>query len=473
MGDERNAGGPAPVVGVQASPGHSPTSIPLDGNGSSSILSAKVDVVEQSVVSEPVAVADESEDEDEADYARWNREEIQIELADLDESGERIERVADLFLMHMQDDPEHISALCANWITAMKEADTHDRIPFLYVANHVIFKSKNSKTPSTLFAETFRTLLPEAVSLVCTSPADRDTVVRILKLWAEQQLYPMEDIRALWKETGEPLPPAWAEKSDDELPTTMAVDHTFATLDLEPELPMGLKARAAHPLIDLFKRIDHAKHIVHHIEPKIQENHQYVLQVATSNVFTTAADILEQERSPAALQAKVEACMQMMLIRNKYVKELLHLQKRVQRTAAKLLEEEKNAISKVDAKFEQCDTVDMGLADIDEHRHQYPEEWLEHEGHARERKRKRDAEMQSMEEEITRKQQEAMAENAARTFELEEEARSRMLADQKETISKQLKVEKAKDQQYIWHPVLRELVPVPNLSNLGEEWRDH
>ncbi|KDO26099.1 hypothetical protein SPRG_08460 [Saprolegnia parasitica CBS 223.65] len=66
-----------------------------------------------------------------------------------------------------------------------------------------------------------------------------------------------------------------------------------------------------------------------------------------------------------------------------------------------------------------------------------------------------------------------MAENAARTLELEEEVRSRLLATQKETITKQLKVEKAKDQEYVWHPVLRELVPVPSMSNIGEEWRDH
>ncbi|EQC36309.1 hypothetical protein SDRG_06414 [Saprolegnia diclina VS20] len=471
MGDERDP----PAADGQPPLGHMRMAPEVDGTlGADAILSAKVtEVSEETTATTPVAQAsDEDDDDDDTDFAKWNRDEIQMELADLDESGERIERVANLFLMYNQTDHDHVSALCATWLREMKAADTHDRIPFLYVANHVIFKTKTSKSsPSTLFAETFRPLLPEAVSLVCTSPADRDTVVRILKLWAEQQLYPMDDIRGLWKETGEPLPPSWSETQA--ATTASSMENTFATMDVEPDLPMGLKARAAHPLVDLLKRIDHAKHIVHHLEPKIQANHQYVLQSASSNVYEKAADLLTQERHPASLQAKVEACMQMIVIRNKYVKELLDLQKLVHVTAAKLLEDQKQAMAKVDTKFEQCDTIDMGLVDLDDHRRTYADEWAGEETRARERKRKRDHEMQTMEEEITRKQQEAMAENAARTLELEEEVRTRLLATQKETITKQLKVEKAKDQEYVWHPVLRELVPVPSMSNIGEEWRDH
>ncbi|KDO26098.1 hypothetical protein SPRG_08459 [Saprolegnia parasitica CBS 223.65] len=322
MGDERDP----PAADGQPPLGHVRMASEVDGTlGADAILSAKVTQVSEETTAttpEPVAHASDDDDDDDTDFAKWNRDEIQMELADLDESGERIERVANLFLMYNQTDQDHVSALCATWLREMKAADTHDRIPFLYVANHVIFKTKTSKSsPSTLFAETFRPLLPEAVSLVCTSPADRDTVVRILKLWAEQQLYPMDDIRGLWKETGEPLPPSWSETHAATPTTASAMDNMFATMDVEPDLPMGLKARAAHPLVDLLKRIDHAKHIVHHLEPKIQANHQYVLQSASSN-------------------GKVEACMQMIVIRNKYVKELLDLQKLVHVTAGKLLEDQ-------------------------------------------------------------------------------------------------------------------------------------
>ncbi|OQR95757.1 hypothetical protein THRCLA_07604 [Thraustotheca clavata] len=445
-----------------------PSSVALGTDQEERILSAQVELVKSDHVLEPSPSPEEEESEN--DFARWNREEIQMELADLDESGERIERVADLFLMYNQHDDEHVNALCDIWLHEMKEADTHDRIPFLYVANHVIFKSKNSKTNKTeMFATHFLPLLPEAVSLVCTSPADRDTVVRILKLWAEQNLYPLEDIRRMWKETGEDLPQAWTEAQ----PAPTIIDTAFPTMELEPDIPMGLKARAAHPLIDLFKRIDHSKHIIHHIEPKVQENHQYVMQMASSAVFKSASDILEQERNPAALKAKVQACMQMLLIRNKHVKDLLDMQQRVQRTASALLEDEKHAITKLDIKFEQCDTIDMGLVDLEDHRKTYPEEWIRHEESARARKRKREEEIKLMEEEIARKQQEAMAENTARTQELEEEARSKLEASKNESITKKLKVEKDKDQPLMWHPVLRELVPVPALSDLGEEWRDH
>jgi hypothetical protein len=264
-----------------------------------------------------------TENSTDPEFVKWNRDEIQMELSDLDESNERIERVSELFLMYNQDDAVHVESLCDIWMHQLAESDSHDRIPFLYVANHIIFKCRQKGY--SLIPQKLLPRLPEAVSLVCTSPADRETVMRILKLWNEHHFFSLDNIRKMWLETGEPLPPFWAK--DDYMQNHAEYTHGATSsssstniiittdVSIEPELPSALKARAAHPLLDILKRIDYAKHIVKFTESKLQDAHYYVMQIARDKSFRTADDICRHE-SPAALKAKVEACMQVLLIRN-------------------------------------------------------------------------------------------------------------------------------------------------------------
>ncbi|RHY35816.1 hypothetical protein DYB30_002207 [Aphanomyces astaci] len=397
-----------------------------------------------------------SVDDGVVDFAVWGRAEIESELAELDDSNERINAVADLFLMHNQDDESHAEDLCALWMANLRDSDTHDRIPFLYVANHVLFKSFKAK--STSFQKALLPLLPEAVSLVSNSPADRDTVLKILRLWYDQTLYPLDAIRVMWKETGEPLPVAWQEKHTRK--AEPASEHVEQVNELEPDLPMGLKARAAHPVVDCLKQIDHAKRVVEYLEGLLQAQHKDVMKMATSKYFVTAAEI-EAKESPIHLRDRMNHAMQVLHIRNKYMQKLMMLQTKLRETAQAQLVDE------------QCDSIDVGLADLADHRRKYPDEWVAEAENARERKRQREVETKRMEEEAALRQKEALVANAKIVSLLEEEVAQARAMDVQTALLQQMAEEKDPTKEYVWHPVLRELVPLQSLNQQSEDWRDH
>ncbi|KAF0693934.1 Aste57867_15154 [Aphanomyces stellatus] len=402
---------------------------------------------------------------DDVDFTQWNRAEIENELSELDDSNERINAVADLFLMHNQDVESHAEELCGLWMDNLRGSDTHDRIPFLYVANHVLFKS--IKVPSTSFQKAFLPHLPEAISLVSNSPADRDTVLKILRLWHEQKLYELADIRAMWKETGEPLPPSWQENAADTI-----VEEVVTANELEPDLPMGLKARAAHPVVDVLKQIDHAKRVVLYLESHLQNQHKYLMKMATEKYFASSAEILAKE-SPIHLRDKMEQAMQVLRVRNKYMHKLNILQTKLRETAVAQLAEENLGVEKIEAKFEQCDSIDVGLADLSDHKRRFPDEWIAEEVNARERKRLRELETKRMEEEANQRQQEAMVANAKIVSLLEEEVAQARAQDVQASLLLKMAEEKDPTKEYVWHPVLKELVPLKSLNLQSEDWRDH
>ncbi|RHY82049.1 hypothetical protein DYB37_012838 [Aphanomyces astaci] len=344
-----------------------------------------------------------SVDDGVVDFAVWGRAEIESELAELDDSNERINAVADLFLMHNQDDESHAEDLCALWMANLRDSDTHDRIPFLYVANHVLFKSFKAK--STSFQKALLPLLPEAVSLVSNSPADRDTVLKILRLWYDQTLYPLDAIRVMWKETGEPLPVAWQEKHTRK--AEPASEHVEQVNELEPDLPMGLKARAAHPVVDCLKQIDHAKRVVEYLEGLLQAQHKDVMKMATSKYFVTAAEI-EAKESPIHLRDRMNHAMQVLHIRNKYMQKLMMLQTKLRETAQAQL----------------VDEVDM----------------------------MREVETKRMEEEAALRQKEALVANAKIVSLLEEEVAQARAMDVQTALLQQMAEEKDPTKEYVWHP---------------------
>jgi hypothetical protein len=94
------------------------------------------------------------------------------------------------------------------------------------------------------------------------------------------------------------------------------------------------------------------------------------------------------------------------------------------------------------------------------------------EAKSRERKRKREAETKRVEEEIARKQLEAMAENAARTLALEEEAEKERSMNLQASFVQNMEQEKETNVEMVWHPTLRELVPLTSISSLSDDWRD-
>jgi hypothetical protein len=54
--------------------------------------------------------------------------------------------------------------------------------------------------------------------------------------------------------------------------------------------------------------------------------------------------------------------------------ELAALEQLVHETATQLIDEEEVAIQKMEAKYEQCDAIDVGIVDMAAHRSQFPEE---------------------------------------------------------------------------------------------------
>ncbi|ETW01591.1 hypothetical protein H310_06232 [Aphanomyces invadans] len=402
------------------------------------------------------------------ELAQWHRAEIENELSELDDSSERINAVADLFLLHNEDSEEHAEALCTLWMSNLRNSDTHDRIPFLYVANHVLFKSV--KAQSFWFQKSLLRYLPEAVSLVSNSPADRDTVLKILRLWNDQKLYPLEDLRVMWKETGEPLPVAWQDKEAVKDNIVKAQEEQAG--ELEPDLPMGLKARAAHPVVDCLKQIDHAKRVVEYLEAVLQTQHKDLLRLAHGKYFATAAEI-EAKESPVHMRDRMANALQILRVRNKYVQKLVTLQTKLREMAQAQLVEENAALERLEAKFEQCDAIDVGLADLADHRSKYPDEWAKEAENARERKRLRELETKRIEEEAALRQQEALAANAKIVSLLEEDVAQARAMDVQTLVLQQIAEEKDPTKEYVWHPVLRELVPLKSLNQQSEDWRDH
>ncbi|RHY03599.1 hypothetical protein DYB25_011023 [Aphanomyces astaci] len=100
-------------------------------------------------------------------------------------------------------------------------------------------------------------------------------------------------------------------------------------------------------------------------------------------------------------------------------------------------------------------------------------QWVAEAENARERKRQREVETKRMEEEAALRQKEALVANAKIVSLLEEEVAQARAMDVQTALLQQMAEEKDPTKEYVWHPVLRELVPLQSLNQQSEDWRDH
>ncbi|TMW60962.1 hypothetical protein Poli38472_001004 [Pythium oligandrum] len=425
-------------------------------------------------------------------------DEFLAELRDLDETQERVEAVSDELLKALRsgndDDGTLIAEMVDVWIETLRTSDFQsERIAFLYVANHVLQKTlfENDAKPDEAprIVGLFRPHLEEAVSLVSNSPMDRQSVLRLLELWHEKAIFSDVKILEMWKCTGEDIPEFLAKvaaesDTDPQLAPEAASEHVEdVEADLEqtpaPALPK-LNARAANPVLNALKKIDRQKVAIMHLEQSIRDQHSFILTQAPTR-YSTPQDLLDDYTTPVTLmKQRVEDCLRLVKTRNRMMQEIPVLKEELKQALAQMIADEKAAKEKNEQRLEQCDMIDIGLADLAEHRDTYPDEWSQEAYTSLERQRRREEEQRLHDEKMARLHQAALAESAAHAMNLEAditgEPTSELRSMAKDYHESTQEAEEEKPQQtneMVWHPVLKELVPLQSLNLEWESWRDH
>ncbi|ETN06470.1 hypothetical protein PPTG_12592 [Phytophthora nicotianae INRA-310] len=425
-------------------------------------------------------------------------EEFLADLRELDETQERVEAVSDgMMRVQRSGDASQAREMVESWIQALRASDFQsERVAFLYVANHVLQKTlfdelEANKTP--LFVDLFSQHLEEAVALVCNSPMDRQNVTRLLELWHEKKIFSDVQVLKMWRCTGEDIPEfleaaAAADGGADtkqgnligndvdmeELP-----DNQDPAGELHHVLPMKLNSHSANPVLDVLKKIDHHKTAVKFLDQHIRERHQFLLK-DTATRYQTAADLVA-DRATASSQIKqrAEDCLRLVKVRNKFIREMGNLKAELSDAIANMIDYEEEAAAKIEQKLEQCDEIDLGLMDVTDHQKQFSEEWSRARLVSLERRKQREEIQRQKDEEIARLHQEAIAESAMHAMNLEADINSSS-ASELQLLSKEFKdrpqekdTKTDNENELVWNPIRKELVPLRSLNVDWEDWRDH
>ncbi|KAG7395312.1 hypothetical protein PHYBOEH_003933 [Phytophthora boehmeriae] len=424
-------------------------------------------------------------------------DEFLADLRELDDSQERVEAVSDgMMRVQRSGDADKAREMVESWIQALRASDFQsERVAFLYVANHVMQKSLfgevEKKNP--IFVELFKTHLDEAVALVCNSPMDRLNVTRLLELWHEKKVFSDIQVLKMWKCTGEDLPSfleAVATATDSSAASKGEEVRRDVDLEELPEngnqnaelhntLPMKLNAHSANPVLDVLKKIDHQKAAVRYLDQQIRERHQFLLRDTVMR-YQTATDLVN-DRTTASSQVKqrVEDCLRLVKVRNKFIRDADKLKTELKEAVANMLDYEEDAASKIEQKLEQCDEIDLGLMDLSDHLEKFPNEWSDARIASLERRRQREELQRQKDEEIARLHHEAIAESAVHAMNLEADMNATSNTDM-QSLAKEFKDrpqdKEAKvdnENELVWNPIRKELVPLRSLNVDWEDWRDH
>lgn len=137
------------------------------------------------------------------------------------------------------------------------------------------------------------------------------------------------------------------------------------------------------------------------------------------------------------------------------------LKKELQAAVKTMIHLEEEALAKNEMRLEQCDLIDIGLADLAEHRELYPTEWMTEASACLERRRQQEEEQREREEEIARLHHSALAESAAHAMSLEADtetshsALTSLAAQYKthgDTKERDQKAGEAPTNEMVWHP---------------------
>ncbi|KAF4031745.1 RNA polymerase II-binding domain [Phytophthora infestans] len=425
-------------------------------------------------------------------------EEFLADLRELDETQERVEAVSGGMMRaqrsgHMAQAREMVES----WVQALRASDFQaERVAFLYVANHVLQKTlfgESEGNTAPLFVELFSQHLEEAVALVCNSPMDRQNVTRLLELWYEKKIFSGAYVLKMWRCTGEDIPEFLddAAAADGEVNTKHSsisgndVDmeelpnNHGAAGKLSHVLPMKLNSHSANPVLDVLKKIDHHKTAVKFLDQQIKQRHQFLLK-NTAMRYQTAADLVaDRGTASAQIKQRAEDCLKLVKVRNKLLLEVRNLKTQLLEAVAKMMDYEEQAATKIEQKLEQCDEIDLGLMDVTDHQKKFSEEWSSARFASRERRKQREEIQRLKDEEIARLHQEAIAESAMHAMNLEADINSNSKSEL-QSLSKEFKdrpqekdAKTDNENELVWNPIRKELVPLRSLNVDWEDWRDH
>ncbi|KAG1712968.1 hypothetical protein DVH05_000698 [Phytophthora capsici] len=424
-------------------------------------------------------------------------DEFLADLRELDETQERVEAVSDgMMRAQHPGDASKAREMVESWIQALRASDFQsERIAFLYVANHVLQKahfgdSDARKTP--LFVELFGRHLEEAVALVCNSPMDRQNVTRLLELWHEKKIFSDDQVLKMWRCTGEDLPVFLkaaavavgdtgnhGQTSDDDAHMEELPGNQDPTIELHHVLPMKLNSHSANPVLDVLKKIDHHKTAVKYLEQRIRERHQIFLHDSVMRYQTPADLVGDRTTASSQIKQKTEDCLRLVKIRNKLIHEVTELKDQLTEAIANMIDYEEEAAAKIEQKLEQCDEIDLGLMDLADHQKQFPDEWSRARYVSLERRKQREEIQRQKDEEIARLHQEAIAESAMHAINLEADINSNSTSEL-QSLSKEFKdrpqekdTKTDNENELVWNPIRKELVPLRSLNVDWEDWRDH
>ncbi|KAF1315238.1 Rna polymerase ii-binding domain, partial [Globisporangium splendens] len=369
-----------------------------------------------------------------------------LELRALDETQDRVEAVSDEMLKAQSAD--EAKDMVNHWMSELRTSDFNsERVAFLYVSNHVLQKTQGGGdsveegTPD--FVGFFGAYMEEAVSLVSNSPMDRQNVTRLLELWHEKEIYPDEQILRMWTCTGEDLPVflvALAAQNTHNDNNGSAESHSVDDVDHEthhvqlPTLPMKLNTHSANPILDALKQIDHHKAVIQFLDQAVKEKHQYILLHAATRYQTPEDLLTDRTTTPAQMRQRVEDCLRLVKIRNKYMSEIPALKEQLQSAVIKM----KN------------------------------DEWSKEAYACSLRRRRKEEEQRQREEQMSRLHQEAIAESAAHAMHLEADFNGSSSAEL-QSLSKELGSRKSEKEvkpeetnEMVWHP-MNEITLVLNM----------
>ncbi|CAH0516834.1 unnamed protein product [Peronospora belbahrii] len=422
-------------------------------------------------------------------------DEFLADLRELDETQERVEAVSD-GMLHVQrlNDTCQAQEMVESWIQALRASGFQsERIAFLYVANHVLQKTlfgevETQQTP--LFVDLFSKHLEEAVALVCNSPMDRQNVTRLLELWHEKKIFTDIEVLKMWRCTGEELPDFLSavdnntnrkqeHKTGKDIDMEEVLDNEEAGTELHHVLPMKLNSHSANPVLNVLKKIDHHKTAVRFLDQQIRERHQFLLQDSLMRYQTAADLVADKGTASSQIKKRAEDCLRLVKVRNKFIREVADLKAQLSDAIANMIDYEEEAATKIEQKLEQCDEIDLGLMDLTDHQKKFPEEW----SHARfvslERRKQREKAQRQKDEEIARLHHEAIAESAMHAMNLEADINSNSTSEL-QSLSKEFNdrpqekdVKIDNENELVWNPIRKELVPLRSLNVDWEDWRDH
>ncbi|KAL4171771.1 hypothetical protein KRP22_009860 [Phytophthora ramorum] len=424
-------------------------------------------------------------------------DEFLADLRELDETQERVEAVSDGMLrVQRSGDADQAREMVESWIQALRASDFQsERVAFLYVANHVLQKalfgeSEASKTP--LFVRLFGQHLEEAVALVCNSPMDRQNVTRLLELWHEKEVFSGDQVLKMWRCTGEELPSFLedvvakeedaatkdGEKNGNSAGVEELQDNQSPGVELHHVLPMKLNAHSANPVLDVLKKIDHHKTAVKFLDQQIRERHQILMQDSVMRYQAAADLVADRATASSQIKQRAEDCLRLVKVRNKFIREVASLKVQLTEAITNMIDYEEEAAAKIEQKLEQCDEIDLGLMDLTDHHNKFPEEWSQARIASMQRRKQREEIQRQKDEEIARLHQEAIAESAMHAMNLEADMNSNSTLEL-QSLSKEFKDRpqekdtKFDENELVWNPIRKELVPLRSLNVDWEDWRDH